>query len=105
MILRLLCPRDYHGWMALQEGPEADGRHLHPDVDGLPGFDVKWLLKLDVNPGCAIFVGKVGSRATVAEDTVSADDHIALGNARNPSEMYKYELGNAFSEGRRRQIE
>jgi hypothetical protein len=67
--------------MTLQKGPETDGRHPHLEVDGLPGFDVKWLLKLDTDPDRAIFVGNVGSRATVTEDTVSADDHITLGNA------------------------
>ena len=81
MILRLLCPRDDHEWMTLQEGPETDGRHPHPKVDGLPGFHVKWVLKLDADPNYAIFVGNIGSRATVMEDTVSADDYIPLSNA------------------------
>jgi hypothetical protein len=81
MILRFLCPRDDHKRVTLQEGPEADGRHPHPKVDGLPSFHVKWLLNLDADPDYAIFVGNVGSRATVTEDTVSADDHIPLSNA------------------------
>src|SRR5256885_1409585 len=34
MILRLLCPRDHHEWVTLQEGPEADGRY--PEVNVLP---------------------------------------------------------------------
>jgi hypothetical protein len=67
--------------MTLQEGPEADGRHPYPKVDRLPGFDVKLLLKLNADPDYAIFVCNVGSRATGTEDTVSADDYIALGNA------------------------
>lgn len=67
--------------MSLQERPEADGRHPHPKVDGLPGFDIKWLVKLYADPDRARFMGNMGSRATVTEDTVSADDHIPLGNA------------------------
>jgi hypothetical protein len=54
--------RDHHEWMALQEGPEADGRPPHPEVDGLPGFDVKWLLKLDADPDRAMFVCNEGRK-------------------------------------------
>jgi hypothetical protein len=67
--------------MTLQEGPEADGRYLHPKVDCLPIFDVKWLLKLYPNPCRAIFMGNIGSRTRVTEDIISADDHILLSNA------------------------
>jgi hypothetical protein len=65
--------------VTLQEGPEADRRD--PKIDGLPSFDVKWLLKLYADPDRAILVGNLGSRTTVAEDTVLADDHVALSNA------------------------
>ena len=86
MILWLLRPRDYHEWMTLQERPEADRRHPHPQVDGLSGFDVKLRLKLYADPDHAIFVGKMGSRATVTEDAVPADDHIAFSNAMSERE-------------------
>ena len=54
--------------MALQEGPEADGRH--PKVDGLPGFDFEFLLKLYTDPDRAMFLGNMGSRTTVYVYTV-----------------------------------
>lgn len=73
--------------MTLQEGPETDGRHPHPKVDSLSSFDLKWFLKLDADPDRAIFVGNVGSRATITEDTVSADDHITLGNAYEQKQL------------------
>ena len=83
MILRLLCPRDHHKWVTLQEGPETDGHGRYPNVDRLPGFDVnvKWRLKLYTDPDCAIFMGNMGSRTTVTEETALADDHIPLGSA------------------------
>ena len=74
--------------MTLQEGPEADGRHPYPKVDGLPGFDVKWLLKLYADPDRAIFVGNMGSRTLVTDDAVSVDDHIPLGNAHEKKQPY-----------------
>ena len=67
--------------MTLQEGPEADGRHPYPKVDGLPRFDIKWLLELYTDPDRAIFVGYMGSCTTVTEETASADDYKPLGNA------------------------
>ena len=102
MILRLLCPRDHHERMTLQEGPEADGRHPHPQVDSLPGFNVKWLLKLDADPDRAIFVGNMGPRASVTEDTVLADDHIALGKAheqKQPCRDVQVDAGEGLLEG------
>jgi hypothetical protein len=81
VILRLLGLRDDYEWVTLLEGPEANGRHPYPQVDSLPGFNVKSLLKRDADPDRAIFVGNVGPRATVTEDTVSADDHRPLSNA------------------------
>jgi hypothetical protein len=80
MILRLLYPRDHHEWMTLQERPEADERHPHPEVNSLPGFDVKWLLKLDTDLDRVISLGNMGPRASITKDIVSADDHIALSN-------------------------
>lgn len=81
MVLRFLCPRNHHKWMTLQKGPEADRRHPHPKVDGLPGIDVEWLLELYADPDRAIFVSDSGSRTTVTEYTISADDQIPLSNA------------------------
>ncbi len=102
MILRLLCPRDYHERVTLQEGPEADGRHPHLKVDGLPGFDVKWLLKLYADPDRAIFVGDIGLRTTVTEDTVSADNHIPLSKAheqKQPCRDVEVRTGEGFLGG------
>jgi hypothetical protein len=88
MILRLLCPRDHYKWMTLQEGLEVDGRHPYLKVDSLPGFNIKWLLKLYTDPDRAIFVGNIGSCTTVTEDTVSADDYIPLGNVYKKKQPY-----------------
>ena len=88
--------------MTLQEGPEADGRHPHPKVDGLPGFDIKWLLKLYADPDRAIFVGNMGSRTTVTEDTVLADDNIPLSNAheqKQPCQNVYVHAGEGFLGG------
>ena len=91
--------------MALQ-GPEPDGRY--PKVDNLPGFDVKWFLKLYTDPDRAVFVSNTGSRTTVTEDTVLADDHIRLSNAykqKQPCRDVYVRAGKAYSEGRCRQME
>jgi hypothetical protein len=64
--------------MALQEGPEADGRH--PKINGLPGFDCEFLLKLYTDPDRAMFLGNIGSRTTVTEDTILVDNFVPLGN-------------------------
>ena len=100
MILRLLCPRDHHEWMTLQEGPEADRRY--PKVDGLPGFDVEWLLKLYAHPDSAIFLGNMGSRTTITEDAVLVDDHIPLANAheqKQPCRDVEVHVGEGFLGG------
>jgi hypothetical protein len=55
--------------------------HPHLKIDSLPGFDVKWFLKLYVDPNHAIFVSNMGSRTPVTEDAVLADEYIPLGNA------------------------
>ena len=86
--------------MTLQEGPEADGRYLK--VDCLPGFDIKWLLKLDADPDRAILIGNIGSRTTVTEDTVLLDDHIPLGNAhkqKQPCRDVEVHAGEGFLGG------
>jgi hypothetical protein len=101
MILCFLCPRDHHKWMTLQ-GPEADGRHPHPKVDSLPGFDIKWLWKLYADPDRAIFVSNIGLRTTVTKNTVSADDHVPLGNAheqKQPCRDIKVHAGEGFLGG------
>jgi hypothetical protein len=88
--------------MTLQEGLEADGRHLHLKVDCLPGFDVKWLLKLYVDPNRAILVGNMGPRTPVTEDTVLADDYIPLGNAheqKQPCRDVEVPAGEGFLGG------
>ena len=79
MILRLLCPRDHHEWVTLQEGPEADGRY--PEVNVLPSFDVKWLLTLYAEPDRTIFVRDVGSRTAISEEAILVDDNTALDGA------------------------
>ena len=102
MILRLLCPRDHHKWVTLQEGREADEHGRYPNVDRLPGFDVKWLLKPYTDSDCAIFMGNMGSRTTVTEDTVSAGGHIPLSNAhkqKQPGRDVEVHTGEGSFEG------
>jgi hypothetical protein len=76
VILRLLCPRNHHEWVTLQERPEADRRNL--EIDVLPSFDVKWLLKLYVEPDHTIDVRDVGSRMAIPEEAILVDDDTAL---------------------------
>jgi hypothetical protein len=85
--------------MTLQKGPEADRRYPHPKIDNLPGFDVKWLLKLYASPDCAIFVGNISSRTPVTENAVLADDHISLSNAykqKQPRRDVEIHAGKGF---------
>ena len=79
VLLRLLRLRYHHEGMTLQEGPEAAGRD--PKINRLPGLDFESLLKLYADSHSTIFIGNVGSSATVGEDTVLADDRIPLHGA------------------------
>jgi hypothetical protein len=88
--------------VGLQEGSEVDGRHPHPEINGLPGFNVKLLLKLDADPDYAIFVGNMGPRTLIMEDTVLKDDHIPLSNAheqKKPCRDIEVQAGEGFLEG------
>jgi hypothetical protein len=78
VILWLLCPRNHHEWVSLQERPEADGRN--PDID-VPSLDVKSLLTLYAEPDRTIYVRDVGSRTAIPEEAILVDDDTALDDA------------------------
>ena len=79
VILWLLCPRDHHEWVALQEGPDAGGRH--PDIDVLPSFHLKRLPTLNLEPDRTIYVRDVGLPTARPEETILVEDGTALDNA------------------------
>jgi hypothetical protein len=88
VILWLPCPRNHHEWVTWQERPEADRRN--PEIDVLPSFDVKWLLKLYAEPDRTIYVRDVGSRTAIPEEAI-LDMMVALQNAAN---ILKTSIGN-----------
>lgn len=55
--------------MALEKGLEADRRN--PQVDILPGLNLHRLREMNTDLDCAMELGDYGSRATVAEGTVT----------------------------------
>ena len=65
---------------------EANGRY--PKVNSLSGFNIKWFLKLYMDPNRAIFVSNIGSCITITEDTVLADNYIRLDNTYKQKQPY-----------------
>jgi hypothetical protein len=58
--------------VTLQERLEADGRNQ--EIDVLPSFDVKWLLKLYAEPDRTIYVRDVGLRTAILEEAILVDE-------------------------------
>jgi hypothetical protein len=78
VIVLILCPRNHYEWMALQEGPEANGGY--PEDDILARSQSKWLLQVYAEPDRTMFVCDMGSCTAITEDAILADHDNTLGD-------------------------